>query len=125
MIQKQPENTDADARAEKEAQRKELGDEIERTSAEGRPAHPEMGPGRIGALLALIALMILIAGVIVGLTVRPMAGVLITGLGVLVLVVNPEVWAAIFRARERGKAKRRIRDRSQRSASPEREGNKS
>ncbi len=76
--------------------------EIQRHSPEGRPAHPEYRSRDIGLLLIGAGLAVVVASVIVSLTVGIWPGlvVLVFGLGLAVLL-NPEIWAASLRAKER------------------------
>ncbi len=77
---------------------------IERVSPEGRPAHPEYDTGNIRNLLigavALVVLLSVATAVFAGLAAG--AVVLVFGLGVAILM-NPAIWAASLRAKERSR----------------------
>ncbi len=76
---------------------------IQRTSPEGRPAHPQLGATDLGALVVGtvgIAAVAAVGAALLGATAIAGAIVVIT---LLFLALNPEVWATIFRARERAR----------------------
>lgn len=85
-----------------------LAEEIDAISAEGRPAHPEAGPGRITLYLLLASLLLLVVGLAATLTMQPVAGLVTMGVAVLLFLSNPVIWVAIIRAVERARAKDRI-----------------
>lgn len=85
-----------------------LADEITRISVDGRPAHPEIGPRRIRRLMVSLVGAILILGVLVALIVGRPIGLGMAAFGVLFLIANPELWATVFRAKERRRAQRRV-----------------
>ena len=86
----------------------DLASEIEHTSPEGRPADPMMSPRRIYLLLALFALMFIVGGVIVALAYDRTVGIGVGVAGVALLALNPTVWAAVSRARERRDAQHTV-----------------
>lgn len=82
-------------------QTERLAQEIEAESPEGRPADAKAGPaalwGLIGATLVVLATAALVSAFWIG-----WAGAgLAAGLGLLALVLNPAVGAAVMRAEER------------------------
>lgn len=90
-----------------EASAEELDDQerleaIERVSPEGRPAHPEMGDAQISWLVLFGVIFVLVLSVVFAAIAGIAAGavVLALGLGIAVLM-NPEMWASLLRARER------------------------
>ncbi|HMN41223.1 MAG TPA: hypothetical protein PKE29_10285 [Phycisphaerales bacterium] len=89
-----------------QADREQLAQKIEAVSPDGRPAHPQIGPRGIGKMLLLFALVVLIAGVVVGVWLSRPLGIAIAVVGAVLFVFNPTVWAAVGRARERGKINR-------------------
>lgn len=86
-----------------------LAEEIEKVSPEGTPAHPEVGPRRIGLFYLSLVFIGLIAGAIIGAMFGPRVGV---GFAIVILVllfINPETWAAFHRARERKRVEKRVK----------------
>ena len=81
--------------------------EIEAVSVEGRPANPRVGPRRIGLLLLSMCVVVLAAAVLAAVAVSPSVGVMLAVFSFVLLLVNPEVWASVSRARERREAQRR------------------
>lgn len=100
---------------------KALEREIERISPEGKPAHPEMGPRRLGFLLVGLAALILLVGVAVAILVDVTGGIVVAALGLALFLVSPGFWATIFRARERAVAQHRVEDRGAGAAQPPRD----
>lgn len=94
--------------AENDASR--LSIEIERESPEGLPAHPRMAQRSFGALLAGIALVVVVGGLLVGLLYDAAAGLFSAAIGVLLLLGNPEIWAGIARVRERERIRAELRN---------------
>lgn len=87
---------------EPQATVEEQADQIEAHSPEGRPADPTLrGPGMLRWLM-LGVVVIAFGAIIVGATQGLAAGIVVLvfalGLGV---IVNPEIWAAMLRAKER------------------------
>jgi hypothetical protein len=87
-----------------------MAEEIEHDSPEGRPAHPETSPFRIGLLLVSGALIVMVIGVIGALVADPEVGIVIAVLGLVLLLFNPETWASAARARERARITHRMRE---------------
>jgi hypothetical protein len=85
-----------------------LADEIEKISVDGRPAHPDMGPRRIRRLIMALVGVILVTGVLVALLVDRAMGLGLAAFGSVLFIVNPELWATVFRARERRRAQREL-----------------
>ncbi len=77
-------------------------DMIEAVSPEGRPADPTLRAGGMLKWLMVSVVLVAIAAVAVGFWQGPGAGIAVFVIGCGIgIVVNPEVWAAFFRARER------------------------
>lgn len=94
--------------AEDEASRMSI--EVERESPEGLPAHPRLTQQSFGALLAAIALIVVVGGLLVGLLYDAAAGLFAAAIGVLLLLGNPEIWAGIVRVRERERIRAELRN---------------
>lgn len=88
--------------------KRELADEIEEISPEGRPADPEFGPKRMSLFLSLLVGVILLIGVITAIFGSVIMGFAFVVLGITWMLVNPAVWASVSRARERNDAKHNI-----------------
>ena len=89
--------------------------EIERESPEGLPAHPRMRQRSFGALLAVIAMLVIVGGVLVGLLYDAMTGLFAAAVGTLLLLGNPEIWAGMARVRERERIRAELRNEDTRS----------
>ena len=99
----------------------ELAEEIQRVSPEGPPAHPEAGPRTIIKLIVGIALLIILAGILTAVfSGHVILGVVTAAVGLALLVLNPQIWANVFRAEERNRAVRDLKSREQRTASKQR-----
>ncbi len=71
-------------------------------SPEGRPAHPDVGPGALGVILIFVALMLAVLAAVLAFALgQPVAALAIGGLALLIFLTNPEVWATVFRGKER------------------------
>lgn len=88
-----------------------LAEEIENVSPEGAPAHPEVGPRRIGLIYIIVVSAAVIAALVIGIIFGPMIGVVFGLLMLALLLINPGTWAAFHRARERKRAENRTRER--------------
>mgnify|MGYP007011828184 CR=1 FL=1 len=76
---------------------------IAEESPEGRPANPEMRKGSmVGVMIAIFA-AVFVLGVVFLAMGRVLTGVVIMGLGVLFVILNPAIWAGFVRAKEREK----------------------
>lgn len=75
--------------------------QIAEASPEGVPANPDAGPKVIGLMLAGIVVLLLVVAVVVAAFASPGVGLAIGGLGLLLFVANPAVWASVLRAKER------------------------
>lgn len=84
-----------------EAEHEKEARKIEAVSPEGRPAVPEVKAGGIGLLLISVVVALVVIGIVVAIVFRPIAGIAIAVLGVLIFLINPVVWASVFRASER------------------------
>ena len=87
----------------------QLAEEITRVSPEGEPAHPEVSPRRIGLFYVTLIFIGIIVGAVVGAIFGPRVGVGFALVILILLLINPETWAALHRARERKKAEQRLR----------------
>jgi len=77
---------------------------------EGRPAHPQVRWSAVVAGLALSAVVGAFVGALAWRSFSPRVGVAVgVGLTVIGASLNPVLWAAIFRARQRGAVRRRQR----------------
>ncbi|MGE3108953.1 MAG: hypothetical protein AB7N65_03155 [Vicinamibacterales bacterium] len=88
--------------------RDRLADEIEKISVDGRPAYPQLGPRRIRRVIMAAVGVILITGGLVALLVDGAMGLGMMAFGVLLFLMNPELWATVFRVRERRRAQRQV-----------------
>ncbi len=74
---------------------------IEQRSPEGRPAHPELrARGVMVAILARFALIVVVA-VVAALLIGVPIAIAVLGVGVVLVAVDPTIWSAIERSRER------------------------
>lgn len=91
-----------------------LREEIKHESPEGLPGDPELGPRRLGWVIA--GFVVLFIGVAVAMSVvfDPLAGVAVGALVLLLCCLHPAIWGSVLRARERGRAKEHITGESQR-----------
>lgn len=87
---------------------RELAEEIEFLSSEGRPAHPEHGARHIGAAIAVFGAVVILSAILIGTMFDRVAGLGLVIIGMLMIAVNPAVWAGVLRARERERARRII-----------------
>ncbi len=85
---------------------------VEAVSVEGRPADAKSGPGTLWIELGAAALVIIAGATAVGLWFGVLGGVAAFFLGLLALLANPEVAAAILRVRDRSAAVARAQDQS-------------
>jgi hypothetical protein len=99
--------------AEDDASRMSI--EIERGSPDGLPAYPRMRQRSFGALLALIAMLVVVGGVLVGLLYDATTGLFAAAVGMLLLLGNPEIWAGMARVRERERIRAELRNEDTRS----------
>lgn len=88
--------------------RDRLADEIERISVDGRPAYPQLGPRRIRRVIMAAVGVTLITGGFVALLVDGAMGLGMMAFGVLLFLMNPELWATVFNTRERRRARREV-----------------
>jgi len=91
-----------------------LAREIERQSADGAPAHPEFGPGRLIGLLVIAMLTIIGAAIAAGVMVDATLGLLIGIGGVLFFIATPALWATLDRANDRRLAQEHLSERRSR-----------
>lgn len=95
-------NSDAGKRGN-EAEREREAEAIAQESPEGRPADPEMRTGSMVGVMVAIFAAVIVLGVVFLAAGRILTGVVIMGMGVLFLILNPAVWAGFVRAKEREK----------------------
>lgn len=96
------------SRAEREPSREELASRIERVSAEGRPGDPTLGKRRIIVLLLLAGLSFIFAGFVLGITINWPTGLVVAIVGLTIFLLSPIFWAAVLRARERGRVREQL-----------------
>lgn len=87
----------------------QVADVVERVSPEGRPAEAELKPRNFLGVFAIFALLVVVAGVLVGYFVSPGIGVLLAAGSMFVLFFNPALWVGGVRERERERAVDRLR----------------
>lgn len=85
-----------------------LREEIKHESPEGMPGDPQLGPRRLGWVIA--GFVVLFIGVTVAMSVvfDPRAGVAVGALVLLLCCLHPAIWGSVLRARERGRAKEHL-----------------
>ena len=76
---------------------------IEVVSPEGRPADPNFGTRQLGMMLVAIVVGMLVVAIVLALLTQTVLAIAVGVIGILLFVVNPEIWAAILRTRERQK----------------------
>lgn len=103
-----PEAKSAEETPYDDVPQEELVEEIHEISPEGEPGDPEVGPRGIGLLLLGFGAALLLIGVVVAVVYHAYLGVAAFALGVLLMLVNPQFWVAVLRARERARAKRHV-----------------
>ncbi|TVQ81859.1 MAG: hypothetical protein EA380_00955 [Phycisphaeraceae bacterium] len=95
-------NSDAETTGN-EAEREREAEAIAQESPEGRPANPEMRKGSMVGVMITIFAAVFVLGVVFLAMGRVLTGVVIMGLGVLFVILNPAIWAGFVRAKEREK----------------------
>ena len=75
--------------------------DVEAVSPEGRPADAKSGPGTVRLEVGAAALIIIVGATAVGLFFGVVGGLAAFFLGLLALLANPSVGAAMLRARDR------------------------
>lgn len=75
--------------------------EISDVSPDGIPAHPSYSAGRIGVFVVATMMLIMLIAVLIAAYVSAAFGVAIGVIGFASFVLNPAVWASVFRAKER------------------------
>ncbi len=78
--------------------------EVEAVSPDGRPADAKSGPGTVWLEVGVAALIIIAGATAVGLFFGVVGGLAAFFLGLLALLANPSVGAAMLRARDRSAA---------------------
>ncbi|MEZ6234005.1 MAG: hypothetical protein R3B68_07435 [Phycisphaerales bacterium] len=76
---------------------------IEVVSPEGRPGDPNFGSRQLGMMLVAIVVGMLVVALVLALLTQTVLAIAVGVIGILLFVVNPEIWAAILRTRERHK----------------------
>ncbi|MEO1009300.1 MAG: hypothetical protein AAFX79_12110 [Planctomycetota bacterium] len=76
-------------------------EDVGRISPEGRPAYPGMGVRRMWAVFLVVGAAIIMASLGFAYFINPFAGLAAATVGGFMVMVNPALWAAIFRAKER------------------------
>jgi len=76
-------------------------EEVSVESPEGRPADPAIGSRGLKAMVLIVAAAVMVAAVLVGILVSVGLGLAIAGMGIVFLLVNPIVGAAMMRSKER------------------------
>lgn len=89
----------------------ERAEEIKRESAEGRPAFPRIGPRGIWFMLLGGIVAIVVTAVVLAATESAWLGMLAGLFGLVLFAFSPTVWASVFRAQERSRVERRLRNR--------------
>lgn len=84
--------------------RVKLQEQIAENSPEGRPAHPTFGLRSFGVIILAAAIVLMLLGVVLAFLVEPIAAAVFVTMGLVVLFVNPEVWTALLRGKERAEA---------------------
>ena len=85
-----------------------LRERVASESPEGRPAHATVGPKSFGAILIAVASVFVLLGVALAFLVQPIAAAVFVVLGLVVFAVNPEIWTAMLRGKERARVDERI-----------------
>ena len=88
--------------------RVKLRERIADESAEGRPAYPAFGFRSFGVILIALASVLMLVGVTLAFFVQPIAAAVLVALGLVLLLVNPEVWTALMRGKERENAEHEL-----------------
>ncbi|MGP1347580.1 MAG: hypothetical protein ACTS3F_13060 [Phycisphaerales bacterium] len=109
--------TGAAAESHPEVDSVELEERISRDSPEGPPADPTLGAASFAKFWMLLALSVLIIGVVLSFIIAPWAGITVAAVGLVSLVINPQVLAGLLRSKERDKAHRDLEAEHQRTAS--------
>lgn len=86
-----------------------LKERIKSESPEGRPANPDFGSRSFGVVLIFIAFFMMLGATVLALFIQPLAAIVVGVLALVVFLVNPEVWAALLRGKERDAIERRQR----------------
>lgn len=86
---------------EKYVSTREVEQEIEHRSPEGKPADPGATPKRLNYLVLGLATLVLLVAVLIGVFVNIYAGIMAGALGALMFVTNVEFWAFWARRAER------------------------
>ncbi len=92
-----------------EPSREEMAARIEEVSAEGRPGDPMIGRRRMTVLLVIAGLAFVFVGIVLGMTVNWPTGLVVTVVGLALFFLSPIFWAAVLRARERGRVRQELR----------------
>lgn len=82
----------------------ELAKEVAAVSPEGKPADPQVGMRQFAKFWLVLALAVMVLGLILGLAWEPVVGIVVAVVGLVSLIVNPEVLAGILRAKDHEKA---------------------
>jgi hypothetical protein len=85
--------------------------DVEAVSPEGRPADAKSGPGTVWMEVGVAALIIIAGATAVGLYFGVVGGLAAFFLGLLALLANPSVGAAMLRTRDRSEAIDRVEHR--------------
>ncbi|MBL0921743.1 MAG: hypothetical protein IBJ10_06405 [Phycisphaerales bacterium] len=85
-----------------------LREEIKHESPEGLPGDPELGPRRLGWVIALFAVLFVVGTAAMSVVFDPLAGVAVGALVILLCCMHPAIWGSVLRAKERGRAKRHL-----------------
>jgi hypothetical protein len=91
-------------------------EEIARESPEGRPADAEIGSRGLKGMVLVLAAATLVAAVLLGVFASVPLGLAVAGLGIVFLLINPTIGAALVRSKERGRVEDRHGERTPRGA---------
>jgi len=81
----------------------DLAERIAQISPEGRPAHPGASPAKIGLIIVCSGIGVILLGVIGAFFIDVAVGLVVAVLGLIMLAMNPQVWAGAARAKERAR----------------------
>ncbi len=88
----------------------EAAEEVDAVSVEGRPADAKSGPKFLWIEIALVSVIVVAGAVAVAVWIGAFAAIAAVFLGLLALLANPSVGAAILRTKDRGEAAKHARE---------------
>jgi hypothetical protein len=88
----------------------EAAEEVDAVSVEGRPADARSGPKFLWIEIALVGVIVVAGAVAVGVWIGAFAAIAAVFLGLLALLANPSVSAAMMRTKDRDEAAKHARE---------------